>query len=111
MARAEITVSIGGRDFKVLPLNLAGMRKIAESGVLKGLTGFDPAALSFEPQHVAAVQTVVLEILKRDAKDLTPEFVDENLDAENMPEVLPKILEGGGLVKRTQPGEAQGPKS
>lgn len=106
----SVTVKLGEREHKVLPLNLAGMRKLATSGALRDLDGFDTAGLALEEKHINAVTTVVHVVLSRGSPDLTREEVEDALDVTNMPALLPRVLEGAGLVRRAS-GEGQGSKS
>lgn len=89
------TVTIGGKHFEVKPLNLKSLKRLAEKGYLQKLSAVTGTALDAD-QLEAVIQTIAIT-LQRSYPDVTSEFVEENLEVQDIGLVLNTILIASGF--------------
>jgi hypothetical protein len=89
------TVTIGGKHFEVKPLNLKSLKKLAEKGYLQKLSTIGNAALDSD-QLEAVIQTITVT-LNRSYPDVTAEWVEDNVEVQDIAVVLTAIMAASGF--------------
>jgi hypothetical protein len=111
----DLKVTMGGREFPVLPLNLKGLRRLTKAGAMKSLSALGPdlKVTDLSDEHLAAVHLFTHVVLARGTPALTLDEVEDLIDVTNIGTVLATVIEGAGLSgkKEAAEGEAQSPKS
>jgi len=91
-------VVLRGESFVVPPLQLRDLRKY--------MPQIEAMAKLKMSETLDLLRDVIYAALKQNYPDLTPERLDELLDAKNMNDTLTKVLDASGLVVKKTLGEA-----
>lgn len=102
-------VEIGDRRLPVLPLNLNIVRYLTENDKARLKSLSSVVGLPTEEQLDMFLH-VIHTSLSRVTKDLTREFIEENVALEEIPGIFMAILTASGFTQKEQDqGEATGP--
>lgn len=89
------TVTIGGKHFEVKPLNLKSLKELASKGYLQKLASVSTSVL--DADQIEAVVGTITVTLKRAYPDITVEWVEDNLEVQDIGTVLSVILAASGF--------------
>jgi hypothetical protein len=93
MSTSDETLTLGGRDLVLLPMNFKTLKKILPIvNQLKSLDMID---------SIDKICQVVFLALQTGNKDITEDFIEESLNIGNSMEVLNKIMDASGIVRKT----------
>lgn len=90
------TISMGGKEFIVPPLNFKRLKKLKP--LLEELSRLDPRSADMSDEALDAAVTVVHSALSRNYPDLEKEQVEELLDMANFPGVMAAVMGQSGLT-------------
>ena len=99
-------LSIGPREFTVLPLNLRGLRRLTKAGVMKKLGEMSANPLGLEEPQIDAVVAFAHAMLVRAHPELTLDEVEDMIEVWDMPRLIPQLMSGAGLGGGADKGEA-----
>jgi hypothetical protein len=97
-----VVISMGGIDYTVPPLNLAGVKKVLASGDMAELQNVKgvPSA-----DQIGVISRIAILALNRNYPDLTIEELEELLDLGNAMQIIRSVMGVSGFVAR---GEGSG---
>jgi hypothetical protein len=107
-----ITISLGGKDYIVPPLNLHGVKARETDIELISNTG-DAAASPFGIERLSAICRIAHSALARNYPDMRQEQLEDMIDLGNAGDLIEAVLGVSGLTKHSggeadgSPGEAQ----
>lgn len=88
-----ITVTLGGTDFVVPPLNFKSLQSLQTR-----LAGFSGGT---DPESIQLVADAALHALKRNYPDMTADALGDILDLGNMQGVMEAVMDVSGLRRKS----------
>ena len=98
----SIKINIGGKNFELSPVPLVGLAKL---GNRIGLIGQE-----FTDDSAQALIDGVYYGIKRNHPEVEREFLEWNIDASNLKEILSAFIEVNKSTEATKPGERKARK-
>lgn len=90
---AGIKIFIGEEERVIPPLNLRALIELKDR-----LKAFKPN--TYDPDTIELIQDCTFRALQRNYPDVTPDWVQDNVDLGNMHDVMAAVMDASGLRRK-----------